>query len=120
LGEEIAFENGSVVMNNTPYPIPLLNIYAEDHYSNAKELVGDAYNNFNATKNAVCAYETVFQNAGHLNFTDLPLFSPTLAKMLGVGTIDARYCVETTNQVVLSFFDSYLKNMGEPNIQKEY
>jgi dienelactone hydrolase len=120
LGEEIAFENGSVVMNNTPYPIPLLNIYAEDHYSNAKELVGDAYNNFNATKNAVCAYETVFQNAGHLNFTDLPLFSPILAKMLGVGTIDARYCIETTNQVVLSFFDSYLKNTGEPNIQKEY
>lgn len=120
LGEEIAFENGSVVMNDTPYPIPLLNIYAEDHYSNAKEFAGDAYNNFHATKNAVCAYETVFQNAGHLNFTDLPLFSPTLAKMLGVGTVDARDCIETTNQVVLSFFDSYLKNMGEPNIQKEY
>lgn len=120
LGEEIAFENGSVVMNDTPYPIPLLNIYAEDHYSNAKEFAGDAYNNFHATKNAVCAYEAVFQNAGHLNFTDLPLFSPTLAKMLGVGTIDTRDCIETTNQVVLSFFDSYLKNMGKPNIQKEY
>lgn len=120
LGEEVAFENGGVVLNNSPYPIPLLNVYAEDHYTGAKELVGDAYNNFYATNNAVLAYETVFQNAGHLNFTDLPLFSPMLAKMLGVGTIDARYCIETTNQVVLSFFESFLKNMGEPNIQKEY
>jgi hypothetical protein len=120
LGEEIAFENNEVVLNNTPYPIPLLNVYAEDHYTNSKELVGDTYNNFYATKNAVCAYETVFKDAGHLNFTDLPLFSPTLAKMLGVGTIDERYCIETMNEIVLEFFDSYLKDAGAPKIEKEY
>ena len=84
------------------------------------ELVGDSYNNFYATKNALCAYETVFQDAGHLNFTDLPLFSPALAKMLGVGTIDARYCIETMNEVVLEFFNGYLKDAGEPKIEKEY
>jgi len=120
LGEEIAFENNAVVLNDTPYPIPLLNVYAEDHYTNSIELVGDAYNNFYATQNAVCAYETVFKDAGHLNFTDLPLFSPTLAKMLGVGTIDERYCIETMNEVVLEFFDSYLKDAGAPIIEKEY
>jgi dienelactone hydrolase len=120
LGEEIAFENNRIVLNNTPYPIPLLNVYAEDHYTNSKELVGETYNNFYATKNAVCAYETVFKDAGHLNFTDLPLFSPTLAKMLGVGTIDERYCIETMNEIVLEFFDSYLKDAGAPKIEKEY
>ena len=120
LGEEVAFENNTVVLNDTPYPIPLLNVYAEDHYANSKEIVGDAYNNFHATQNALCAYETVFQNAGHLNFTDLPLFSPALAKMLGVGTVDAKYCIETMNKVVLEFFDCYLKDAGEPNIEKEY
>ncbi|WMC92356.1 alpha/beta hydrolase family protein [Kineothrix sp. MB12-C1] len=120
LGEEVAFENNAVVLNDTPYPIPLLNIYAEDHYTNSKELVGDAYNNFYTTKNAVCAYETVFKNAGHLNFTDLPLFSPTLAGMLGVGTIDERYCIETMNKVVLEFLNSYLKDAGVPKIEKEY
>jgi len=120
LGEETAFENGVTVLNDTPYPVPLLNVYAEDHYVNSRESVGDGYNNFYATANAACAYETVFKNAGHLNFTDLPLFSPVLAKMLGVGTIDARYCIETMNEVVLAFFDSYLKNTGTPIIEKEY
>ncbi len=120
LGEEVAFENNTIVLNQTPYPIPLFNVYAEDHYNNSKELVGEGYNNFYATANAVCAYETVFQNSGHLNFTDLPLFSPPLAKMLGVGTVDARACIETMNEVVLEFFDSYLKDQGEPKIEKEY
>lgn len=120
LGEEVAFENNAVVLNNTPYPIPLLNVYAEDHYTNSKVLVGDTYNNFYATQNAVSAYETVFKGAGHLNFTDLPLFSPTLAKMLGVGTIDERYCIATMNEVVLEFFDSYLKDAGALKIEKEY
>ena len=110
LGEEVAFENNAVVLNTTPYPIPILNLYAEDHYINSMELVGDAYNNFYATKNAICAYETVIQDAGHLNFTDLPLFSPALAKMLGVGTVDTRYCIETMNKVVLEFFNGYLKD----------
>lgn len=120
LGEEVAFENNAVVLNNKPYPIPLLNVYAEDHYTNSKESVGDAYNNFYATRNAVNAYETVFKNSGHLNFTDLPLFSPTLAQILGIGTIDERYCIETTNRVVLEFFGSYLKDKGLPKIEKEY
>ncbi len=120
LGEEVAFENSAIVLNDTPYPIPLLNVYAEDHYTNSKELVGDTYNNFYATENAVCAYETVFKNAGHLNFTDLPLFSPALAKMLGIGTIDERYCIETMNKVVLEFFNSCLKDKGAPKIEKEY
>lgn len=120
LGEEVAFEDDGVVLNDTPYPIPLLNIYAEDHYTSSKELVGDAYNNFHATQNAVCASETVFRGAGHLNFTDLPLFSPVLAQTLGVGTVDASYCIETMNRVVLEYFDCYLRDIGEPKIEREY
>ncbi len=120
LGEEVAFENNAVVLNDTPYPLPLLNIYAEDHYTNAKKIVGDAYDNFHATENGISAYETVFKNAGHLNFTDLPLFSPTLAKMLGVGMIDERYCIEKMNEVVLEFFDYYLKDAEVLKIEKEY
>lgn len=120
LGEEIAFENNTLVLNDSPYPVPLLNLYAEDHYNNSKKYVGDAYDNFYASQNAVCAYETVFKGAGHLNFTDLPLFSPPLAKMLGVGTMDARYGIETMNRVVLEFFNGYLKDGEVPIIEKEY
>lgn len=120
LGEDIGFEDGMPVVNNTPYPIPLLNIYAEDHYTNAMAHDGDRYQNFNATKNAPVAYEVVFKNAGHLNFTDLPLFSPTLAKMLGVGTVDSRDCIEKTNRIVLEFFNSYLKDGETPRFEEEY
>jgi len=120
LGEEIGFENGKVVLNDKPYPVPLLNVYAEDHYQNAMELVGDEYSNFRTTRNAVCAYEVIFRDAGHLNFTDLPLFSPTLAKMLGIGSIDTRYCIEKNNSLVLEFFDCYLKGGEIPQFEREY
>lgn len=120
LGEEIGFEDGAVVLNNTAYPVPLLNVYAQDHYDNAKTYVGDGNNNFLASANAVEAYETVFLKAGHLNFTDLPLFSPLLSQALGVGLIEPRYCIEQMNKVVLEFFDHFLKNVETLNIQTEY
>lgn len=120
LGEEIACVGNTVVLNDKPYPIALLNIYAQDHYTNAKSLLGDSYSNFHASHNALVAYETVVKDSGHLNFTDLPLFSPQLAKMLGVGTVDPWYCIGTMNSIVLQFFNSFLKEAGEPNIAKEY
>ncbi|MDD3930678.1 MAG: hypothetical protein GXY22_02245 [Clostridiaceae bacterium] len=120
LGEEIDYANGSVVLNSEPYPVPLLNIYAQDHYENAVKYDGERYNNFHATHHAVEAFETVFTDAGHLNFTDLPLFSPILARALGTGTVDELTCINTMNEVVLEFFNSFLKSDGKPDIQKEY
>jgi hypothetical protein len=86
----------------------------------AMELAGEGYDNFYASRNAVCAYEVMFKDAGHLNFTDLPLFSPTLAKILGVGTVNARECIEKTNNIVLEFFNCYLKGGEIPNFDKVY
>ena len=126
LGEELGVENGKIVLNDTPYPIPLLNLYAEDHYESAityfgsEQAADEGYDNFYASRNAVCAYEVIFKNAGHLNFTDLPLYSPALAKLLGTGTIGARYCIEKTNSIVLEFFDCYLKGGPTPNFEREY
>ncbi len=120
LGEEIGFENGKVVLNPEPYPIPLLNLYAEDHYTLSKELVGDDYDNHYASNRAICSYDIVFRGAGHLNFTDLPLFSPILANTLGIGAVDPRYCIENTNRIVLTFFDGYLKYNCAPDLKGEY
>ncbi len=100
--------------------IPLLNIYARDHYENSLEFEGENYNNFYASKHGKETYQTVFKDAGHLNFTDLPLFSPTLAKMLGVGSVDPQSCIEEMNRLVLDFFDSYLKGKGQVTIRAEY
>lgn len=120
LGEEVDFKDGHVVLNDTPYPVPLLNVYAEDHYEGAMETQGDEYDNFYASAHALDARETVFRGTGHLNFTDLPLFSPILAEKLGIGPADARSAIVTMNEIVLEFFNSYLKNKGAPQIEKEY
>jgi hypothetical protein len=58
--------------------------------------------------------------AGHLNFTDLPLFSPILAGILGVGSVDEVKCIEQMNDVVVSFFDCYLKAEGTLEIKEAY
>ena len=62
-----------------------------------------------------------FEGAGHLNYTDLPLFSPPLAKMLGVGDVDAGECIRQVNEMVCIYFDYYLKGIGTlENIPEVY
>lgn len=119
IGEELGFENGQAVLNAEPYPLPLLNLYNESHYEDAKEQ-GEAYNNLSASAHGIEAYDVVIRGSGHLNFTDLPLFSPALARMLGTGEADSRYCIETMNQIVLDFFNYTLKDAGPLHLQAEY
>ena len=118
-GEEVAFENGSAVLTGIPYPVPLLNLYGEDHYDDAQEL-GLSYDNLSASAHAVEAYDVVIRGSGHLNFTDLPLFSPALARMLGTGQVDSRYGIETMNQIVLEFFNHTLKDGTDLHLQSAY
>ena len=67
-----------------------------------------------------CFREVIFNGAGHLNFTDLPLISPILARLLGVGEVNARECIENVNHVVLNWFDCYLKGKEPLDIKDEY
>lgn len=119
IGEEIGFENGQTILTTQAYPIPLLNLYNESHNEDAKQQ-GIAYNNLSASAHAIEAYDVVIRGSGHLNFTDLPLFSPTLARILGTGDVDSRYCIETMNHITQEFFDSKLKDTGALHLQTEY
>ena len=119
IGEEIGFEGGQAILTTEVYPLPLLNLYNDIHYEDARE-VGTAYNNLSASAHSVEAYDVVIRGSGHLNFTDLPLFSPTLARKLGTGEVDSRYCIEKMNQIVLDFFNHTLKDAGQLQLQTEY
>ncbi len=119
LGEEIGFKDGKTVLDETPYPVPLLNLYNEEHYEGANQQ-GMDYANTYASKHAKDARDIVILGAGHLNFTDLPLFSPTLAAMLGTGEVDSRYCVETMNHVILTYFNHYLKDVQDIELSSQY
>ncbi len=128
LGEYNGFENGIETYREEPYPVPLLDVNSKriyDAMDKMKEELADTvpdwqYVNFYVGEHAADYRAVVFRDAGHLNFTDLPLISPVLAKILGVGKVDAKECIENVNQTVLTFFDYYLKNEGELDLKNEY
>ncbi|MBO5176553.1 MAG: hypothetical protein J6C07_03755 [Lachnospiraceae bacterium] len=119
LGEQFSYNNGEYDFYDEAYPVPLLSVSNEAHYFEGQDLA-DWYVNSWVLANAKDAKYTYFKGSGHMNFTDLPLFSPALAKMLGIGTIDPEECVITMNQLVLDFYNCYLKDMGEVVVQEGY
>ena len=125
MGEYVGFENGYEVYNEEPYPVPILDVNSkavrEDIDALKAEHPNWEYVNDYLGRNAVCYREVIFNGSGHLNFTDLPMISPVLAGLLGVGEVDAEECMKNVNEVVLTFFDFYLKGEGSlENIKAEY
>lgn len=125
MGEYVGFENGYELYNEEPYPIPVLDVNSkavrEDIDALEAEHSGWEYVNDYLGKNAADYREVIFNDAGHLNFTDLPLIAPPLAGLLGVGEVDAEECIKNVNEVVLTFFDYYLKGEGSlETIKVEY
>ncbi len=55
-------------------------------------------------------FHYILQGARHLDFSDVPLFSPFSDLILETGSIMPEKALSQTNTVVLSFFDQYLKN----------
>lgn len=113
LGEYVDFADGTEVFNEEPYPVPVLDVNSAAVDAEARTLPGNGYVNFYVGERAVDYHYAVIADAGHLNFTDLPLISPILAKLLGVGDADAKECIEEVNALVLDFFDTYLKEAPE-------
>ena len=119
LGEQFSYINGVYDFYDETYPVPLLMVSNEPHYYDAQELA-DWYVNSWVLANAKDAKYTYFKGSGHMNFTDLPLFSPALAKMLGIGEANPEECVIKMNRLVLDYYNCYLKNMGEASVQESY
>ncbi|MGN0678166.1 MAG: alpha/beta hydrolase family protein [Oscillospiraceae bacterium] len=115
LGEVIGVENERDILISEPYTTPILSFDNEEHHFSA-EAAREAnvpYANNSLHENAVCGYRTYIAGSGHMNFTDLPMFSPVLAKNLGTGTVDASECMVTVNRITREFFDRFLKGEGE-------
>ena len=122
LGEQTGVENGNPVINEEPYPTPLLSVNKEEHYLDclkAREM-GYNYANNIILDNAVTGYTTYFKGTEHMNFTDLPLFSPFLANLLGNGTVDPADCIDRVNAIVVDFMDCYLKGEGTFTVNESY
>ena len=123
LGERKAVENNKYVYYEEPYPVPVLDVNNEKHFSYRKEFrdeYGYSYVNEYVTENAKESMTVSFKGSAHMDFTDLPLFSPVLAKKLGSGDIDHKNMMLKLNCIVLEWFDYYLKNEGTLDIKAEY
>lgn len=122
-GEIIEVKNGKDIYNSEPYPIPVLDFTKESDYNEREQYQNDygyPYVNEYVTENAKVSKTVVFTGAGHMDFTDLPLFSPFLSKMLGSGDVDHEEMMRTVNQIVLNWFDYYLKNEGTLDFKAQY
>lgn len=121
-GEQLAWENGAYRYYEEAYPVPLLSINSENHYLDTQEAASKnvLYVNTVVLDNALDSRHTYFVGSGHMNFTDLPLFSPALSYLLGTGTADETECIWTMNAIILQYFDFYLKNRGELVIKESY
>ena len=122
LGEEIDMKDGKVVYNDEPYLTPILNMQNEEHHLESIEAKKADYPYVNNVimDNAKQGYTTYFEGSGHMNFTDLPLFSPVLAKNLGTGSVDPEACIDKVNEIVVEFFDCFLKENGGFSISEKY
>lgn len=125
LAEIVGFDEEKELLfyEEEPYPVPVLDVNSRTVYDkcmkDSKESNSE-YVNFYVLERAVDGREVIFNGAGHLNFTDLPMVSPLLAKILGVGDVDPLACIENVNAMVLAYFNHYLKDVSELELPEEY
>lgn len=119
LGEYRSNGDGEPAINGEAYPLPLLNFYSEYVINELEADPEYVYPNKYISSISPKAFETCIRGSNHMSYTDLPLFSPLLANQLsGISgglakaNVDAYYCIETMNSLVLEFFNYYLKGEG--------
>lgn len=123
LGERIVDEGGNLLgICEEEYKTPLLSFDNEAHFRDRMECIekNEVYDNNVVLAHATCGFSTYIAKTAHMNYTDLPLFSPFFAKMLGVGEVDPKACTVKVNEIVLSFFNSYLKGEGSFAVEEGY
>ncbi|MBO4636900.1 MAG: hypothetical protein J5685_07115 [Clostridiales bacterium] len=122
LGEILGAAGNEDIINTEPYTTPLLNFEKEDHHEGRTEYEreGITYVNSVILGGAEEAFNTYFTGAEHMDFTDLPLFSPVLAGSLGSGDVDHEAMIDTVNGIVVRFFDCYLKGEGTFTVNECY
>ena len=109
------------IASSKDFTTPLLNIYSDDVWKQLEIspiYIANKPNNEHFKE----AYTVHLQGAKHLSLTDLSLFSPILTNILqrGKADIDKLFCIETENELILEFFDSKLKGVGQFTPKETY
>ena len=122
LGEYTGIENGEFLVNEAPYTVPVLDMNNWESYLDLQEYLaqGFRYPNVEVVSHAAEGFSVGIRDTKHMDFTDLPLLSPFLGKMLGSGERDTTETMTIVNSLVLQFYDCYLKGEGTFTVQDVY
>ena len=122
LGNMLGVKDGKYIIDETPYTVPLLEFENESSHWELKELekIDYPYPNISIKDTAETYYCTYVEGTLHMDYTDLPLFAPFLAKMLGSGDVDHAYVSDMVNSLEVRFFDCYLKGEGQFTVNEYY
>lgn len=114
LGEYVGVDNGELLVRDENYPIPVLDFNNWESYHDIEEYRarGYRYPNAEVIGHAAEAFSVGIRDTKHMDFTDLPLLSPTLGNLLGSGERGAEETLTVVNSLVLQFFNCYLKGEG--------
>ena len=122
LGEYTGFENQELLIRDEAYTVPILEFNNWESYLELKEHIrqGGSYPNEVLISGASEGFTTTIRGTKHMDFTDLPLLSPILGKMLGSGERSTQETMSIVNKTVLTFFNCYLKGDGVFSVQESY
>lgn len=131
LSEIESLDGSEFLYIDEPYPVPVLDFRKEDDYNELEQMrlegiseddyiyyIADV--NSYVIENANNGKSVMFKNAGHMDFTDLPMFAPSLGDMFGSGEVDSEEFMYTVNSIILQWFDYYLKGEGTLDIKATY
>jgi dienelactone hydrolase len=121
LGEYVGYADGKYVLNQKPFPAPILTIFTDDlttrmnKIPNADEVVAAKH----IKSLAPAAYEVHLAGTNHMSLTDLAVISPLAVSLInqsmnigGGPEADAYEIIATMNADVLRFFNATLKGEG--------
>jgi dienelactone hydrolase len=119
-GEFSDAADGSQVLNESTFPVPILIVYSDA--LGRKLDPGYDPDGRNPVNYIVATAPDAFKvhvPGNHFNVTDVPLISPVFASVImtmapnnGGAQVDDFAAMERTNQLVLAFFNAYLKGQG--------
>jgi dienelactone hydrolase len=120
-GEYLDYVDGKEVLIDKVYPVPILTILSDtlERLIAAVPDANDVVAVQHVTATAPNAFEVHLSGTDHLSLTDVPLISPFLVSMINAAVpkaggheADALSTIEKMNEIVLEFFNVYLKGEG--------
>lgn len=120
-GEYVDFVGGKEVLNDKPYPVPILNIFTDDMARGLDAIpnVSDVVAAEHVLLTAPHGYDVRLTGTNHFSVTDLPLVSPFFVSMMrssvpevGGAEADPYATIEKMNGIILQFFNAYIKGEG--------